>query len=98
MPRILNLWEMDYSRMPADPNERAAILGKQIEMTKKMLDEGRISDWGVFAGGGAGYGIGPGDASEVLKNVMAFVPYVKFHSHPVLSIDEAAGVLKSMMG
>ena len=98
MSKILNLWEMDYSRMPVNPSERAALLGKQMEMTKKMLDEGRISDWGVFAGGGAGYGIGPGDATEVLKNVMAFVPYVKFQSHPVLSIDEVAVVMKSMTG
>jgi len=35
---------------------------------------------------------------EVLKNIMPFIPYVKFHSHPVLSIDEAAAVLKSMKG
>ena len=96
MPRILNLWEMDMSRMPADPSERMALLGKQLETTKKMLDEGRISDWGLFAGGGAGYGIGPADAAEVLKNIMVFVPYVKFHSHPVLSIDEVAEVMRSM--
>jgi muconolactone delta-isomerase len=96
MAKILNLWEMDYSRMPADQNERMAMIGKQIEMTKKMLAEGRISDWGLFAGGGAGYGIGPADATEVLKNVMVFVPYVKFQAHPVLSIDEVAQVFKSM--
>jgi len=96
MSRILNLWEMDYSRMPVDQNERMAIIGKQIEMTKQMLDEGRISDWGLFAGGGAGYGIGPGDATEVLKNVMVFVPFVKFQSYPVLSMDEVAQVYKSM--
>ena len=98
MPKVLNLWEMDNSRMPTDPTERAALIGKLMEMTKKMLDEGKIQDWGVFAGGGAGYGIGDMSAMDTLKNSMQFAPYVKFHPQQALSIDEAAEVMKSLMG
>ena len=98
MPRVLNLWESDMGKLPVDPNERAALWGKQIEATKKMLDEGRIYDWGIFASGGGGYGIGPADASAVLKNVMQFSPYIRFNSHLVLSIDEVAEVMKSFRG
>ena len=98
MPKFLNLWEVDSSKMPTDPNERAALMGKQIEMTKKMLNEGQINDWGIFAGGGAGYTISEGSEADILKRVMQFMPYCKFQVHPVLSIDEVAEVMKSMRG
>ena len=32
------------------------------------------------------------------KNAMQFAPYVKPHMHPLLSIDEVAEVMKSLMG
>jgi len=98
MSKFLNLWEVDSSKMPTDPKERAALFGKQIEMTKKMLAEGQITDWGLFAGGGAGYAIGGGTEADTLKRTMQFTPYIKFQVHPVLSIDEVAEVMKSMMG
>ena len=98
MTRFLNLWEVDYSKMPADPSERAALIGKQIEMTKKMLDEGQIEDWGIFASGGAGYGIAEGTETEALRRTMQFAPYIRFKTYPVLTIDQAAEVLKTMRG
>ena len=96
MAKYLNLWEVDSSKMPTDPEERAAVIGKSIEMTKKMLAEGQITDWGIFAGGGAGYAIGEGPETELFKHTMQFGPYYKFHIHPVLSIDEVAEVMKSL--
>ena len=98
MSKFLYLWEMDNSKISTDPNERAALIGKQIEMTKKSLGEGQITDWGLFAGGDAGYAIGEGTAMDSFKGTMQFTPYVKFQVHPVLSIDEVAEVMKSMMG
>lgn len=98
MPKFINLWEADSSKMPTDPSERAALLGKQIEMTKKMLNEGQLNDWGIFAGGGAGYGIGEGTGADILKRTMQFAPYIKSKVHLVLSIDEVAEIMKSMKG
>ena len=98
MAKYLILWESDMSRMPADPNERGALIGKQMEMTKKALDEGQITDWGIFAGGGAGYAIGEGETADMFRGAMQFTPYVKFKAMTVLTIDEAAEVMKSMMG
>jgi hypothetical protein len=97
MSKFLTLWEVDNSRWPSDPKERATLIGKQLEMTKKLLDEGQISDWGVFAGGGAGYSIGEGTEADTLKRTMQFAPYIRFKVHPVLSVAEAAGIIKSMM-
>ena len=98
MAKYLILWESDMSRMPTDPNEQAALMGKHMELTKKAFDEGKITDWGLYAGGGAGYAIGEGTAADMLIGAMQFSPYYKFKAHPVLSTDEVAEVMKSMMG
>ncbi len=98
MSKFINLWEIDSSKMPHDPKEIAALRWKQVEMTKKMLDEGQISDWGIYAGGGAGYAISEGTAMDSLRNTMQFSPYITIRIYPVLSVDEVAEVMKSMMG
>jgi hypothetical protein len=98
MSKFLVLWETDRTKMPTDSKERAAIINKQLEMTGKMLDEGQISDWGMFAGGGVGYTIGEGTEADVFKLTAQFAAYIKFKVHPVLSIDKVAEVMKSMMG
>lgn len=96
MAKYLNLWEIDNSKMPTDPKERAALQTKQLEMIKKMLAEGQILDWGLFAGGGAGYAIAEGTESDMLRRTMPFGAYVKFHIQTVLSADEVIDVMKSM--
>jgi len=98
MAKYLILWEEDTSKYPTDPSEQAAMIGKHMAMTKKALDEGQITDWGLFAGGGAGYAIGEGDAVAMLRGAMQFTPHVKFKAHPVLSVNEVEEVMKSMMG
>jgi hypothetical protein len=84
--------------MPADPKERAAVLGKMMEMTKKWLEERKGNDWGIFAGASAGYAISEGTEVDGLKVAMQFAPYIKFTVHPVLSLKQAGDVMKSMMG
>jgi len=98
MSKLLILWEQDMSKMPTGPDEQAALITKQIELTRKALDEGRITDYGLFAGGDAGYAISEGTAMEAFGGAMQFSPYIKFKVHPVLSLDEVAEVMKSMMG
>jgi hypothetical protein len=98
MSKYLNLWEVDNNKMPLDPEERAALIGKQLEMTKKMLDEGQVIDWGLFAGGGAGYAIAEGTEADMLKRTMPFAGYIKFKIHPILSVDQVIGVMKSLRG
>jgi hypothetical protein len=96
MAKYLILWEEDTSRVPADPNERAALISKQMELTKKALDERQVTDWGIYAGGNAGYAISERTPADALMGVMQFSPYIKFQVHPVLSLAEAAEVMKSM--
>jgi hypothetical protein len=96
MAKYLNLWEVVPGTMPTDPAERGALLGKMGEMTKKMMDDGLVLDWGVFPGGSSGYAIAAGEPADGLKASMAFAPYYKFEIRPVLSLAETMQVMKSM--
>jgi hypothetical protein len=96
MAKFLNLWEVVPGSMPVDPKQRAELLGKMMEMTKKALDDHQITDWGIFPGGSGGYAIGEGTAADTLKGTMQFAPYIRFTVHPVLSLKEMADVMKSM--
>jgi hypothetical protein len=98
MSKFLYLWETVPGTMPADPKQRAEVLGKMLEMTRKWVEERKGNDWGIFAGGGAGYGLGEGTEADALKVAMQFGPYIKFTVYPVLSVKQAGEVMKSMMG
>lgn len=91
------MWEADMSKFPSEPKEIAALLGKMIEMTKQSLKEGKVTEWGIFPGGGKGYAIIEGSAADVLTGATQFMPYVSFSAQEVLSIDDMAEVMKSMM-
>lgn len=96
MAKSLNLWEVVPGTMPTDPKERGAILSKMGEITKKMMDDGLVLDWGVFPGGSAGYAISAGEAIDGFKASMLFAPYFKFEIRSVLSLDEAMQAMQSM--
>jgi len=97
MPKFLIIWETDRSSWPTDLKERIALRAKSVEMTKQDMKEGKISDWGVFVGGGAGYTVCEGNALDLYKTMQRYLPYYTFDVQEVLSIDEVAEVVKSQM-
>jgi len=96
MAKFITLWEMDYSKLPDDPEERIRILMKNCNMTKENLKSGAASDWGSFAGSRAGYSIHEGTEEEVALETMKFSPYVKFTVYPVLSVDQVLENIKKL--
>ncbi|OGO07535.1 MAG: hypothetical protein A2Y92_05640 [Chloroflexi bacterium RBG_13_57_8] len=96
MSKFLILWEGVPGTAPADPKERAAMLGKLLEMTKQALEKGQIKDWGLFAGGGSGYSIMEGTEAEVLRTAMQFQPSIACKAHAVLNVTQVIEVMKSM--
>jgi hypothetical protein len=96
MSKFLILWEGVPGYMPADPKERAVIIGKMMEMTKKALAERQVKDWGLFPEGDAGYSVVEGTEADVLKISLQFTPYIRGKVHSVLSLKEVGEVMKSM--
>ena len=98
MGRYLITWEVDMSRVPTDPKERAAMRTKLLEMTKQALQQGTISDWGTFPQGFKGYAIGQGSATDMAIGTAQFSPYVTFNVQEVMSVDEMLEAVKSLTG
>ena len=96
MAKYLILWEGVPGYMPTDPAERGMLMVKMIEMTKKSLDDGDITEWGIFSDGSAGYAMAEGTGANNLKGAMQFMPYYKFSTHEVLSLAEVTQVMQSL--
>jgi len=94
MAKVLILWEMNTSAIPSDPAQQAAIYGRLGAITQKALDSGKVKDWGIFAGGSAGYTIADETSAETLSRAMQFTPYVKFQVNPVLGIAEVMKIMQ----
>lgn len=91
------LWEMDMSKMPTDPKEKAAAMMKMIEMTKEGQKTHPGWEWGNFVGENKGYATATGDAKELMKSTLAFSPYVQFKVYQAASIGEFEEAFKSFM-
>jgi len=98
MPKYLNIWEIDTSKMPADPKERGPLLNKMLDMTKQMLKEKPGSQWGISLDGNMGFFLSSarGKWQDVAQSTLAFAPYVKSKIFQVMSAEEAEENLKSM--
>jgi len=97
MPRYLLKWEVDPNRAPIDMRERAVLFNGMLEMIKQQMKDGVTKDWGVFVGEGRGYSINEQSPVELAATLQKYYPYVTFEVHQVLTVDEMAGVFKSMM-
>ena len=95
MARYMVLWEVDTSRTPEDPKaKKAQHLGFQ-EVVVKHLKEGRIKEYGAFAGETCGYVIIEGSAVDLATRTFMWVPFVKFKVRELLTIDEVIQATKA---
>jgi hypothetical protein len=71
-----------------DPKER--IIGWQtlMKMVKKDFDDGISQDWGAFVGESNGYAVMEGNEVEIGIRLQQYVPFVKFKTHPVATMDQ----------
>jgi hypothetical protein len=98
MPKYFNLWELDYNKMPPDPKERAAIVKKLMEITKKFSQDHPGSDWGQFLGENKGYASGSESWKDLAIIHQALMPYVRFYEvHQVVSMEESEEIFNTMM-
>jgi hypothetical protein len=96
MARFLMLWELDRTKIPADPKERAAGWTTLTDFVRQDLDKGVIKDWGIFVGEMKGYCVAEGDEFTVAMMVQQYTPYVYFQSFPLTTIDTTETMLKQM--
>ena len=96
MGRYLILWEADESKIPIDAKERQAGWLMALEMSRQNIKDGLITEWGCFAGQPNGYFIAEGTEEEILKITINFMPFFRFKSTLLASIDQVEAIVKSM--
>ena len=98
MGRYLSLWEIDESKIPVDPKERAGGWSLLMAMVKESLEKGITKDWGAFVGETSGYSIVEGTEVEVSSYLQKFVPFVSFKLFPIASVNQVEEMIKMLSG
>jgi hypothetical protein len=65
---------------------------------KRMLKSGEVKEWTHYAGESGGYVIMEGSETDLLKLEGTFIPYVKWTTKDLLTIEQCETVWKSMLG
>jgi hypothetical protein len=96
MPRYLMTWELDQTKIPIDPKERAATWFPMIQMVKQDMQSGKLKEWGTHIGEMKGFGVYEGSEEEAGRMVQKYVPFVQFTTHPIITIDQMEKLAKEM--
>lgn len=98
MGKYLMIWDLNLEHTPVDSKERGAGYELLVAMIKQDMERGLTKDWGNFVGEGSGYTVVEGSEMEINKMVQQYTPYVRFQTHPVISLEQVEEVIKSMAG
>ena len=98
MARYLMLWELDRSRIPADPKERVAAWTALANMVRQDLGAGQTESWGSFIGQMKGYCLVEGDEVDIGMMVQKYAPYAYFQTFAVAGIETIETILRQMAG
>jgi hypothetical protein len=96
MARYMVLWEVEASRIPEDPKTKKALLLGFQELVKKQLKEGIVKEWGLFTGEMSGFTIFEGSAVDLHTFNTQWVPFVKFTTKEIMTVDEVNKATKAL--
>jgi hypothetical protein len=97
MPRYLVEWELDITKVPISPQERAKAFLPMVQMVKQDMQSGLCKAWGAYIAEGKGFAVDEGGEEEVNKMAQKYIPFVRFTTHPFATIDQMEKVFKEMM-
>ena len=89
-------WELDQTKIPIDPKERANTWLPMIQMVKQDMQSGKLKEWGTHIGEMKGFGVYEGSEEEAGRMVQKYVPFVQFTTHPIITIDQMEKLAKEM--
>lgn len=98
MGKYLVFWEVDQTKIPIDPAERAGGWSLLMAMVGQDLESGMVKDWGAFTGENKGYSIYEVSKIELMKSLAQYVPFCIFKVHPISSVSEANEMISSITG
>ena len=93
----LILWELDQTKMPIDPKERAAGWAAFMAMVRKDHERGVATSWGSFLANGSGYTVMEGTELEVMLVLQQYVPFITYKVHPIATESQVNELVKAML-
>jgi len=97
MTKVLISWKGINARISSDPKEAIKQISFLTQMAQEDLKSGKLKDWGVFAGGNAGYAIFEGNEIDLAMELGKYNPYFDIETHMVLSADQQMEIIKKRM-
>ncbi|HUV46120.1 MAG TPA: DUF3303 family protein [Dehalococcoidia bacterium] len=97
MPRYLINWEMDTTKVPISPKERATAWNPMLDMVEQDMKGGMLKEWGSYIGEMRGYSVAEGTEVEIANMCQQYIPFVNFTTHPVLSLSEMREITKNLL-
>jgi hypothetical protein len=96
MPNYLMTWELDTTKVPVNPKERATAWLPMIQMVKQDMQSGILKAWGSYIGEMRGFGYFEGSEEEVIKMAQRYIPFVHFTTHVAAKVDQLEKIFEAM--
>lgn len=94
MARFMVVWELDTSKVPVDPKQRAMGWDSLLDMVDDDMKKGLTKDWAAYVGEMRGYSICDGSELEIAAMCQKYIPFVNFNVHPLTSIADMRRMLE----
>lgn len=98
MGRYLLLWDLDMTKVPINPQERAVGWSLLTGMVREDMAKGALKDWGSFVGELKGYAVAEGTEVEIGNFIQRYVPYVSFKTHAVGTVSQMEEIIRTLAG
>ena len=95
MARFMVAWELDKSKVPVDPKERAKAWSAMLDMVDNDMKRGGLKDWAAYAGQLKGYSVAEGSEMDVAMMCQQYVPFVDFKIYPLTSVAQMRQMLQA---
>ena len=104
MARFLALWRSNPAAiplMPTDPSESLKMHERMFAAIDDLIKKGDIEEFGFFpdtsAGGASGYAIGKGEATDIVRSVWSFAPFVLMEVHEIIPWEKGKEITKGLI-
>ena len=98
MGRFLVLWcQEPAAPWPTDPSESLKLNERMMGAIADLMKKGEIEQFGFFADGTSGYGIGEGEAADMFRQANMFQPYVTVEVNEIIPFEKGREISKAVL-
>ncbi len=98
MSKYLILWRVNPAApWPLEPQKSLELQEKIWAVMDDSMKRGLTKEYGIFPDGNAGYLIGEGDATNMLRGASMFMPFVISEVHEIISYEKQKEILRDVI-